>query len=87
MKTFQIVRGVTTNRVREANAKIVDASPQRARHRYYTADERTRGKVYTTICIAIPVEDLIAIDAEAGRLGVSRSQYLRDAARARVVVK
>jgi hypothetical protein len=81
-RAFKIVRGVTTNRVRsvKAAASIVDPSPQRAKLHYFRADKRTRGKLYTTICISLPVEDLLTIDDGAVLAGVSRSQLVRDAA-------
>lgn len=67
--SFKIVRGIKTNRVRGARsgARRRDPSPQRAIN---------RGASWTVISISIPVEMLLAIDAEAERRGISRSWYM-----------
>lgn len=74
-----IVRGKTTNRVRVRNT-VIDPSPQRALHRF-RKDPSTRGRVYVTICICLPVDELAVIDETAERIEMARSHFLREAAK------
>jgi hypothetical protein len=73
---------VKTNRVRGAHARprgAFDPSPQRAK----LQRQRTRkaGELWTVISISIRVDDLLAVDRIAERLGMSRSMLLVEAAK------
>lgn len=83
-----VIRGATTNRVKlrvkrgTPKPKRVhgETSAQRATKRY-RADPSIRGKLYVVICISLPVEDLVEFDAAAERARMSRSAFLRHAAK------
>lgn len=77
--SWRIVRGAVTNRVRKgqkhlARAGRVKVTPNR-RPNLVTGD-----KLYTTICVGLTVDELIAIDDAADRAGMNRSRFLVEAA-------
>ena len=76
-----IVAGVTTNRIRERNQPRPAASPRRKRYR---SDAKAKGRAFVTVCVSMPVTDLQVIDEAAEAAEVNRSQFLRDAALAKV---
>lgn len=93
MGSWTVVRGVTTNRIRggrkiaasspnrgartRSTVPIRDASPQRAK---LSQRSRSPRELWTTISISIRVTDLLAIDARADELGLSRSRFMTEAA-------
>jgi hypothetical protein len=76
------IGGKKTNRikVKRAPGRKLDTSPQRAVRRHFH-DPASRGKTYVTTCISMPVEDLVLIDEFAELAQMSRSRFVREAAK------
>lgn len=73
--SFRIVRGIKQNRVKRVKWREgkYDRSPQRAKLR---RNQAAPGASWTAISVCLPVDALIAIDARADEMNMSRSAYL-----------
>ena len=75
--SWSVKQGAKSNRVRSAK------KPSRARTlvptgsaRRFAKDPTTHGKLYTVVCISIPIEELAVIDDAADRAHMARSRFL-----------
>lgn len=71
-----IERGVVSNRVKKVRKTPVRPKDRTVRYR---KDTSTLGKLYTKICISIPVDELAVMDAFAYRVQMARSELIRQA--------
>lgn len=55
--------------------------PKQRRAASYRKDRTTAGRPYKVICISIPVDELVVLDAFADRVQMARSDVLRQAAK------
>ncbi len=69
--------GKRTNRVR-VKRRAVSAGTATRR---YLKDPSTRGLDTAIVCISLPVEELVALDAVCERTQMARSHFLRQAAK------
>lgn len=72
-----VVSGKRTNRVRVKRG----ATSAGTATRRYRKDPNTRGLDTVTVCISLPVEELVALDAMCERTQMARSHFLRQAAK------
>lgn len=88
LASYEVEQGITTNRVRKVRTKQLEVATKKPKpkssagaaiKRYREDPEKGRG--FTLVCISMPVEDLIAIDKSAEAAQMSRSHYLRQAAK------